>query len=295
MVTWTRRQLYQRIRQRLTAANLEDAAAESGFLLEFLLGKPLPQLLMDGDLPVSEPIVQQAEQLCEKRANRYPLQYLLGTWEFYGLPLQVGEGVLIPRADTETLVEFVLSCRRNAAQTKLLDLCSGSGCIPAAIAVHLPQVTGVAVERETAAFCYLKQNLQQHAPSIQPIQGDVLDAVFAKDFSSYDVITCNPPYLTEMDMQVLQPEVAFEPETALYGGTDGLNFYRMVTAYWKDALTADGWLVYEIGMGQEQYVTEILRQNGFSEIVQRTDASGIVRLVAGRRRVAADSPLTVTL
>jgi len=83
VVTWTRRQLYQRIRQRLTAANLEDAAAESGFLLEFLLGKPLPQLLMDGDLPVSEPIIQQAEQLCEKRANRYPLQYLLGTWEFY--------------------------------------------------------------------------------------------------------------------------------------------------------------------------------------------------------------------
>ena len=123
MVTWTRRQLYQTIRQRLTAANLEDAAVESGFLLEYLLGKPLPQLLMDGDLPVSTSIAQQAEQLCEKRANRYPLQYLLGTWEFYGLPLQVGEGVLIPRADTETLVEFVLSCRQNAAQTKLLDLC----------------------------------------------------------------------------------------------------------------------------------------------------------------------------
>lgn len=192
MVTLTRRQLYQTIRQRLTAANLEDAAVESGFLLECLLGKPLPQLLMNGDLPVSESIAQQAERLCEKRANRYPLQYLLGTWEFYGLPLQVGEGVLIPRADTETLVDFVLSCRQGTVQTKLLDLCSGSGCIPAAIAAHLPQVTGAAVERESAAFCYLKQNLQQYAEKIEPIQGDVLDAMFAKTFSGYDMITCNP-------------------------------------------------------------------------------------------------------
>ncbi len=282
MVTMTRRQLYQTIRQRLTDANLEDAATEAGFLLEYLLGKPLPQLLMDGDLPVPAETIQHAKTLCEKRTTHYPLQYLLGTWEFYGLPLQVGEGVLIPRADTETLVDFVLACRQGTGQTKLLDLCSGSGCIPAAIAAHLPQVTGTAVERETAAFCYLKQNLQQHARKIQPVQGDVLEAAFAKNFSGYDMITCNPPYLTETDMQVLQPEVAYEPETALYGGTDGLDFYRQVTAYWKTALTADGWLVYEIGMGQEQDVAEILRQNGFSEVVQHTDAGGIVRMVAGR-------------
>ena len=107
--------------------------------------------------------------------------------------------------------------------------------------------------------------------------------MFANTFSGYDMITCNPPYLTETDMQVLQPEVAFEPETALYGGADGLDFYRVVTAYWKNALATDGWLVYEIGMGQEQDVAEILRQNGFSEVVQRVDASGIVRLVAGQQ------------
>lgn len=285
MVTRTRRQLYQRIRQRLTAANLEDAAAEAGFLLEFLLEKPLPQLLMDGDLPVAEQTVQQAERLCEQRANRYPLQYLLGTWEFYGLSLQVGEGVLIPRADTETLVDFVRFCRQGEVQTKLLDLCSGSGCIPAAIAAHLPQVTGSAVEWESAAFYYLQQNLQQYAKEMQPIQGNVLDAMFAKRFSGYDIITCNPPYLTETDMQVLQPEVTFEPETALYGGTDGLDFYRQVTVYWKDALAAGGWLVYEIGMGQEQAVAEILWQNGFSDVVQRIDAGGIVRMVAGHQKL----------
>ena len=105
MVTMTRRTLYQTIRQRLQAAGIEDAGIESGFLLEFLLGKPLPQLFMDGELPVPEAIVMQAETLCQRRAAHYPLQYLFGSWEFYGLSFEIGEGVLIPRADTETLVE----------------------------------------------------------------------------------------------------------------------------------------------------------------------------------------------
>ena len=96
MVTMTRRTLYQTIRQRLQAAGIEDAGIESGFLLEFLLGKPLPQLLMDGELPVPEAIVMQAEMLCQRRAAHYPLQYLFGSWEFYGLSFEIGEGVLIP-------------------------------------------------------------------------------------------------------------------------------------------------------------------------------------------------------
>ena len=212
MVTMTRRTLYQTIRQRLQAAGIEDAGIEAGFLLEFLLGKPLPQLLMDGELPVPEAIVMQAETLCQRRAAHYPLQYLFGSWEFYGLSFEIGEGVLIPRADTETLVDVVCTLRSGQPQTRLLDLCSGSGCIPAAIAMQLPEVSGAAIERESAAFSYLQKNLQQYAPQIQPVQGDVLDATLPNLYTGYDVITCNPPYLTEMDMQQLQPEVTFEPE-----------------------------------------------------------------------------------
>ena len=122
MVTMTRRTLYQTIRQRLQAAGIEDAGIESGFLLEFLLGKPLPQLLMDGELPVPEAIVMQAETLCQRRAAHYPLQYLFGSWEFYGLSFEIGEGVLIPRADTETLVDIVCTLRSGQPQTRLLDL-----------------------------------------------------------------------------------------------------------------------------------------------------------------------------
>lgn len=283
MVTMIRRTLYQTIRQRLQAAGIEDAGIESGFLLEFLLGKPLPQLLMDGELPVPEAIVMQAETLCQRRAVHYPLQYLFGSWEFYGLSFEIGEGVLIPRADTETLVDIVCTLRSGQPQTRLLDLCSGSGCIPAAIATQLPEVSGAAIERESAAFSYLQKNLQQYAPQIQPVQGDVLDAILPNLYTGYDVITCNPPYLTEVDMQQLQPEVTFEPETALYGGADGLDFYRSISANWGSALRKSGWLVYEIGKGQEQDVAAILQQQGFSQITQQMDGNGIVRVVAGQK------------
>ena len=129
MVTMTRRTLYQTIRQRLQAAGIEDAGIESRFLLEFLLGKPLPQLLMDGELPVPEAIVMQAETLCQRRAVHYPLQYLFGSWEFYGLSFEIGEGVLIPRADTETLVDVVCTLRSGQPQTRLLDLCSDCNAV----------------------------------------------------------------------------------------------------------------------------------------------------------------------
>ena len=190
---------------------------------------------------------------------------------------------MIPRADTETLVDVVCTLRSGQPQTRLLDLCSGSGCIPAAIATQLPEVSGAAIERESAAFSYLQKNLQQYAPQIQPVQGDVLDATLPDLYTGYDVITCNPPYLTEVDMQQLQPEVTFEPETALYGGADGLDFYRSISANWGSALRKSGWLVYEIGKGQEQDVAAILQQQGFSQITQQMDGNGIVRVVAGQK------------
>ena len=148
---------------------------------------------------------------------------------------------------------------------------------------QLPEVSGAAIERESAAFSYLQKNLQQYAPQIQPVQGDVLDAILPDLYTGYDVITCNPPYLTEMDMQQLQPEVTFEPETALYGGADGLDFYRSISENWGSALRKSGWLVYEIGKGQEQDVAAILQQQGFSQITQQMDGNGIVRVVAGQK------------
>ena len=279
----TRRTCYQMLRLTLEQAGLEDAAYTAQLLLEHVTGLAMPAYLVHGEEPLSPTQLEQLQQLTAKRLTGYPLQYLLQSWEFYGLELSVGEGVLIPRQDTETIVEFALSCRNGQPTTRLLDLCSGSGCIPLAIAAHLPGVTATAVEYAPDALHYLTKNIQRYpAYSIQPIQGDAMDPALAAAQESFDLITCNPPYLTETDMQQLQREVTFEPASALYGGSDGLDYYRRLTAIWSKKLLPGGWLIYEIGKGQEAPVTDLLRQAGLTHLTQKQDGSGIVRLVAGQ-------------
>lgn len=279
----SRKELVQTLTHMLTEAGIPDARLEARFLLEERTGMALPQFLLHPEQAVSEEDVTVLTEQCKQRCTGYPLQYLLGNWDFYGLTFRVGTGVLIPRADTETLVDVVCDLRKQASATVLTDLCSGSGCIPAACAAALPNVTGTAVEFSPAAMCYLQENLSVHAPQMHIIQGDVLQEQTADAVPMCDVLTCNPPYLTAQDMQQLQREVTFEPETALYGGDDGLDFYRRITALWKSRIRSGGWLVYEIGMGQEADVLAILQAEGFVRCFTRQDAAGIVRVVAGQQ------------
>lgn len=254
---------------------------ESRILLETVLelpyGAPLPQQ------PLTEAQQQRLAELTARRCAHEPLQYLCGTWEFFGLEFQVGEGVLIPRQDTETLVEAVLELRKNEPSTCLLDLCSGSGCIPSALSVHLSGVTGAVLELSPEAMGYLRQNLKRHAPQLECIAGDVLHPPAELLHRQFHIITCNPPYLTAADMEQLQPEVAREPETALFGGTDGLDFYRKLTPLWKPALQPAGWLVYEVGAGQAPDVERILQKNGYAQVHTVPDLTGIGRVVLGQR------------
>lgn len=271
------------IRQQLEEAGLESARFESRVLVETVLGISGSAGLLP-ETPLTEAQAEHLAQLTKRRCAHEPLQYLCGNWEFFGLEFAVGEGVLIPRQDTETLVETVLELRRSAEGTHLLDLCSGSGCIPAAIAAHLEHVTGDAVELSEQALPYLRQNLRRHAPQIRIHAGDALQPPAILAGEQYDVITCNPPYLTEEDMAQLQPEVTFEPETALLGGKDGLAFYRNLTPIWKAYLKEDGWLVYETGMGQGQAVKEMLEQAGFCQCRIIPDLAGIDRVVIGKKQ-----------
>lgn len=205
----TSRAAVQETRRRLENAGLESAQFESRILVETVLelpyGAPLPEQ------PLTETQQQRLAELTARRCDHEPLQYLCGTWEFFGLEFRVGEGVLIPRQDTETLVETVLELRKGAPSTCLLDLCSGSGCIPAAVSAHLPDVTGAVLELSPDALPYLRQNLHRHAPQLQCCAGDVLCPPAALLEQQYHIITCNPPYLTAADMEQLQPEVAHEP------------------------------------------------------------------------------------
>lgn len=233
------------------------------------------------DAPLTQQEEENLSELLTRRLQHEPLQYLFGTWDFYGLEFRVGEGVLIPRQDTEVLVERVLQFRKSASETKLLDLCSGSGCIPSSIAQNLPYVTGAVMELSSQALVYLRENLQHYAPQLAIVQGDVLEPPEALLTQSWDVITCNPPYLTQKDMEQLQEEVRYEPKTALFGGTDGLEFYRRLTPLWSQALVEGGMLIYEIGMGQEQAVAALLEQAGLKQIEIIPDLCGINRVVSG--------------
>lgn len=198
------------------------------------------------------------------------------------MPFYVGEGVLIPRQDTETLVETVLKIKLPE-NPKILDLCSGSGCIAVSLALNIKNADVTAVEISDKAAEYIKKNAELNNTDLNIVKDDVLSEKTAAIFSGIDAIVCNPPYLTAEDMKSLQKEVTFEPETALFGGKDGLDFYRSITKIWKDCLKSGGILAYEIGMGQEDAVMKILEENNFINIEMTEDLSGIIRVVRGEK------------
>ncbi|HIU41696.1 MAG TPA: peptide chain release factor N(5)-glutamine methyltransferase [Candidatus Egerieicola faecale] len=238
--------------------------------------------ILEGRGVLTQQQQEQLRQLASRRLEGEPLQYLLGEWEFYGLTLKVGPGVLIPRPDTETLVEAGLSYLKGRTGCRVLDLCAGTGCVGLAVEQNAKNISALyALEKEEAAFFYLKENLAAYESRIMPLHQDGLAP--GPEADKLDVILCNPPYLTGEDMESLQTEVRYEPPSALDGGEDGLDFYRRLTAVWKDRLVSGGLLAYEIGMGQQEDVSRILIREGLEQIHWKEDLSGIVRVVAGRK------------
>lgn len=277
----TVRELSSQIKSVLKEGGIEDYIFESRCITEYATGLQHKEMIANPDTPVSEPQHSVALEAAEKRTSGYPLQYITGRWEFFGMPFTVGDGVLIPRQDTETLVECVLNQFAGRENLVIADLCSGSGCIPVAIKKYLPSSRISAVEFSDKAMEYLKANTALNNSDIALFSLDVLNPESCSGFSDLDIITSNPPYLTDDDMKELQKEVTYEPEMALTGGHDGLLFYRNITSLWKHCLKPRGMIFYEIGMGQEKDVSEILVNNGFSDIKTWPDLCGIIRVVSG--------------
>lgn len=278
-----RSELYGECVRMLDDAGIPDSEFDVMCIFEDMLHEKNPMFRPREE--VSEKEEALIRSLAEQRCEGKPLQYLLGCWEFWGLPMRVGEGVLIPRPDTETLVEAVLSiCRKNGMRSpKIADLCSGSGCIAIALKHELRQAEIYAVELSDKAFTYLTGNIKMNRSGVTAVKGDVLDARTAEAFKDMDIIVSNPPYLTAEEMQDLQKEVQAEPESALFGGNDGLDFYRSITKIWKNSLKTDGFLCYEFGMGQHEAVGDILKEKKFIEIEFAKDAGGIIRTVTARK------------
>ncbi len=224
--------------------------------------------------------------LVKRRTDGYPLQYLLGQWEFYGYTFRVNENVLIPRPDTETLIENILEIcgKNNLKSPKIADLCSGSGCIAVTLKKQIPDAEVYAVEISEKAVETIKENAELNNVVIHIINADVLKQETALSLSGLDIIVCNPPYLTQYDMDTLQKEVTFEPSIALFGGDDGLDFYRKITLLWRKSLKNNGWIAYEFGDGQHDDVGKILGKNNFYNITFSRDTQNIIRTVTARKQ-----------
>lgn len=258
--------LHRQLTAILTDGGIEDAELEAKWILEDTVS------------------AEDAKAVAVRRAAHEPLQYLLGKWEFYGLPFFVGEGVLIPRPDTETLVDAVLSRVPDRKDQQIFDLCSGSGCIALAIAENRPQSQITGLEYSPAALGYARKNTAALGlANVQMLAGDVLAPETAAQYHGLTAVVSNPPYLTADDMLHLQKEVTFEPSAALDGGTDGLHFYREISRLWRSALCTGGLLAFEVGIHQANDVAAILSQNGFGCIERIRDLGGIERVLLGRK------------
>lgn len=280
----TLKQLTIEIKDILKAGNIEEYTFESRCIIENIMHLSHSEIVLNPNATVDSDKYSEVKEAALKRITGYPLQYILGTWEFYGIPFYVGEGVLIPRQDTETLVDFVLNYCKNVKQPSKLnciDLCSGSGCIAVALGLNLPSSCFSAVEYSDNAYSFLTKNISlNNAVNVSAVKGNVLDISVANSFKDLDIIVSNPPYLTAHDMTVLQKEVSFEPSLALEGGSDGLLFYRSIVANWKHSLKQHGLIVFEIGIGQEKDVSDILEDNHFDSITFTKDLNNIVRVVS---------------
>ncbi len=274
------RDLQREMMYKLADIGVENTRFEMEQLLE-KAGLSRLRLLTDPSGNVPEKVERAALEMLGRRVSGYPLQYILGEWEFFGLPFEVGEGVLIPRQDTEALVERVrdILLERAPEERYTADLCAGSGCIGIALA-KLCGARVKCIELSEAAFGYLKQNITLNGMEdrVTAVLADVLDESSAD--GEFDLIVSNPPYLDDTDMKNLQSEVAHEPKMALYGGADGLEFYRKMIAVWTKRLKRGGAFAVEIGMGQERGVIEIFAENGIRADCIK-DMRGIYRVVYG--------------
>ena len=283
-VATTYNNLYLDARQKLKAAGVEAAQLEARELVCFAAGKNREQFLRDMSLYASDEVEAKVEDLMNRRLAGEPVAYLIGEWEFYGLPLDISREVLIPRADTEVLAEQAILAARAAGEgARVLDLCAGSGCVGLAVAANAPNCRAVLADVSEEALKICRQNIRRNDLNarVTCVQADARQAPPAMLWD-FDVIACNPPYIPTGDIDGLDPSVRdYEPRLALDGGDDGLDFYRDIAEKWRTALRLGGVLLFEVGIGQASGVEQILSRCGYEDIETFQDTGGIWRVVKG--------------
>ena len=276
--------LYLDARQKLKAAGVEAAQLEARELVCFAAGKNREQFFRDMSLYASDEVEAKVADLKARRLAGEPVAYLIGEWEFYGLPLDISRDVLIPRADTEVLAEQAILAARAAGEgARVLDLCAGSGCVGLAVAANAPLCRVVLADVSEEALKICRQNIRRNDLNarVTCVQTDARQVPPAMLWD-FDVIACNPPYIPTGDIDGLDASVRdYEPHLALDGGDDGLDFYRDIAEKWRTALRLGGVLLFEVGIGQASDVEQILARCGYEDIETFQDTGGIWRVVKG--------------
>lgn len=283
----TYNELYIGLRRQLKEMGVEACSLEARLLLAYAAGKTPAKLLQDLQLYTSTEIEARIRELARRRLAGEPVAYLTGSWEFFGLDLTVTPDVLIPRADTEVLVEKALELTEDKnAVLRVLDLCTGSGCIGCALGHALPRsrLTLADLSREALNLAKLNARNCGLGGRTLCVEADAL-AEPAPQLGLFDLIVSNPPYIASAEIETLDVSVrGYEPRMALDGGADGLKFYRSILEKWTCLLRPGGWLLLEIGETQASDVTALMADAGLREIDVEKDTAGLDRVTFGRTR-----------
>ena len=280
-------ELYLDARKALLASDDMYAANMARELLCAASGKTPEAIIADRDLYASEEICTRVEDYVKRRVAGEPVAYIIGEWDFAGMTLKVNHDVLIPRDDTMAVTELAIKRALFLNQNpRILDLCTGCGCIGLAIAKRVLDARVTLGDVSNAALKVAKANVaaQQLSARVTCVQMDARKPASAF-LGKFDLIVANPPYVTGAEMQRLDPSVRdYEPHIALYGGEDGLYFYRQILDNFTAALHPEGYICFEFGMGQEDDVCRILREHGYTVIELKKDNSGITRAVIAQNK-----------
>lgn len=274
----------------LQSVGIEEFINDAKTLMLFLLEIDNNKLVLNYNSILSEDKINQYKNLIEQRKTKKPVQYIVGSWEFYGLLFELSPDTLIPRADTEILVDKILEKVGQKANIKFLDLCSGSGCIGISLLKNTENSTAVLIDKVQGANKMALKNciLNQVEDKAEVMTADVFDMKFEDD--KFDVIVSNPPYIKSEDINGLDKSVIeYEPVLALDGGKDGLDFYKHIIKNYKNALKSGGLMAFEIGdsldsktvMSKE--ITKLFLENNFKNIEITLDLKKIERVIAAEK------------
>lgn len=273
-------------RKAISVMDGEQAGITARELVAFAAGKTMEELARDMQLYAPVHVIHKTQEVVAEYLQNKPLPYVLGKWSFFGLPMKVSQDVLIPRDDSMVVTALALEELKKRENPRVLDLCTGSGCIGIAIAHHLhgARVTLADISDDALRIAKENVNLNHLTGKVSVAKVDCKEPAPAF-LGKYDLIVSNPPYIAASDILHLEPSVKdYEPHLALHGGEDGLEFYRHICRNFYDVLTDVGCICFEFGIGQENEVSDILKENNFEDLLLCRDTSNIIRAVIARKK-----------